>query len=94
MNYGLALSLKLEKFLAQLIADGVEDDPNVSESLEDRAMRMAQEEIYEESGGKWRPWCANGKSIRVGEIILIIDADTIVPEVCLPAPLPVGWDWD
>jgi hypothetical protein len=82
MNYGLALSLKLEKFLAQLIAEGAEDiDPATGESLEDRAMHMAQEEIYEESGRKWRPWCSNGKSLRVGEIILIIDADTIVPEV-------------
>jgi cellulose synthase/poly-beta-1,6-N-acetylglucosamine synthase-like glycosyltransferase len=80
MNYGLAISLKLEKFLAQLIADGVEEDAN--DCLEDKAMRMAQEEIYEESGQKWKPWCANGKSMRVGEIILIIDADTIVPEDC------------
>ncbi|KAH9484535.1 hypothetical protein JR316_0004017 [Psilocybe cubensis] len=80
MNYGLALSLKLEKFLAQLEAEGADD--TADESLEDRAMKMAQEEIYAESGNRWRPWCANGKSLRVGEIILIIDADTIVPEDC------------
>ncbi|RDB23122.1 Glucans biosynthesis glucosyltransferase H [Hypsizygus marmoreus] len=80
MNYGLALSLKLEKFLAQLEADGVEDDLN--DSLEEKAMRMAQEEVYQESGNKFKPWCANAKSLRAGEIILIIDADTIVPEDC------------
>ena len=43
---------------------------------------MAQEEIYEESGRQFQPWCANGKSLRMGEIVLIIDADTIVPEDC------------
>lgn len=79
MNYGLALSIKLEKFLAQLEEEGVEDD--VNECLEDKAMHMAAEEIFEESGRKFKPWCNNGKSIRVGEIILIIDSDTIVPEV-------------
>ncbi|TFK36441.1 glycosyl transferase family group 2-domain-containing protein [Crucibulum laeve] len=80
MNYGLALSLKLEKFLAQLEADGQDD--TLEESLEDRAMKMAQEEIFQECGQQFKPWCANGKSIRVGEIILIIDSDTIVPEDC------------
>ncbi|PPQ70784.1 hypothetical protein CVT26_014719 [Gymnopilus dilepis] len=80
MNYGLALSLKLEKFLAQLEAEGVEDDAD--ECLEDKAMKMAQDEMYAESGNKWRPWCANGKSLRIGALILIIDADTVVPEDC------------
>ncbi|KAF9556186.1 hypothetical protein CPC08DRAFT_744026 [Agrocybe pediades] len=80
MNYGLALSLKLEKFLAQLEAEGVDDDSD--ECLEDKAMKMAQEELYAESGNRFRPWCANGKSLRMGEIVLIIDADTIVPEDC------------
>lgn len=97
MNYGLgtsllyflyygrslitpALSLKLEKFLAQLEAEGADDD--LEECLEDRAMKMAQDEMFQETDGRFKPWCANGKSIRVGEIILIIDSDTIVPEVC------------
>ena len=43
---------------------------------------MAQEEIFEETGRQFKPWCANGKSLRMGEIILIIDSDTIVPEDC------------
>ena len=79
MNYGLQLSLKLEKHLAQLEADGAEDTSD--ECLEDRAMKMAQEEMFAETDGRWRPWCANGKSVRMGEIVLIIDADTIIPEV-------------
>lgn len=72
--------MKLEQFLAQLEAEGADDD--LEECLEDRAMKMAQEEMFQETGGRFKPWCANGKSIRVGEIILIIDSDTIVPEVC------------
>jgi hypothetical protein len=71
--------LKLEKILAKLVADNVPEDPD--ECLEDKAMKMAAEEIYEQNGRKWKPWACNGKSLRVGEIILIIDADTIVPEV-------------
>ena len=43
---------------------------------------MAQEEIFEETGRQFKPWCANGKSLRMGEIILIIDSDTVVPEDC------------
>jgi hypothetical protein len=84
MNYGLQLSLKLEKFLAQLEAQDAGD--NGDDCLEDQAMRMAQEEMYEESGKKWKPRCASGKSLRVGEIILIIDSDTVVPEVCFGYP--------
>ena len=83
MNYGLTLSMKLEKFLAQLIAEGAED--TLDECLEDRAMKMAAEEMYEETEKRWKPLCSNGKSIRVGEIILIIDSDTVVPEVSVAA---------
>ena len=81
MNYGLALSLKPEKHLLALEEQGAQDTPE--ESLEDRALKLAIEETYEESGGKWRPWAENGKSIRIGEIILIVDSDTVVPEDCL-----------
>ena len=31
----------------------------------------------------WRPWAANGKACRVGEIVLLVDSDTVVPEVRL-----------
>jgi hypothetical protein len=79
MNYGLNISLKLEKFLAQLLDEGAEDTPE--ECLEDRALKMAMDEVFEESDGKFMPWGSNGKSLRVGEIILIVDSDTVVPEV-------------
>ncbi|KJA17902.1 hypothetical protein HYPSUDRAFT_205759 [Hypholoma sublateritium FD-334 SS-4] len=80
MNFGLALSLQLETFLEQLEAEGAED--SADECLEDRAMKMAQDAMYQASGGRFMPWCANGKSLRMGAIVLIIDADTIVPEDC------------
>ncbi|KIJ67351.1 hypothetical protein HYDPIDRAFT_108072 [Hydnomerulius pinastri MD-312] len=86
MNYGLALSLKLEKHLKALVEAeerGELDTSGEQESLEDRAMHLACDEVFMESGGKWKPWACNGKSIRIGEIILIVDADTIVPEDCL-----------
>jgi hypothetical protein len=83
MNYGLALSLKLEKHLKVLedAEDRGELDDSEYECLEDMALALAIEEVYNESGGKWQPWASNGKSLRIGEIILIVDADTIVPEV-------------
>lgn len=89
MNYGLALSLKLEQHLANLEAaaaaaasagNGPIDGD--SECLEDKAMNLAIEDMYEETGKRHRPWACNGKSLRVGELILIIDSDTIVPEDC------------
>jgi hypothetical protein len=82
MNYGLTLSLKLEKHLLALEAAGEEDgEPEGGLSFEDRAMEMAIEEIYQESGKKWRPLACNGKALRIGEIILLVDSDTVVPEV-------------
>ena len=84
MNYGLALTLKLEKHMAALIAEAATRGEEIDEddNIEDRALNMAVEETYEESGRQWRPWASNGKSIRLGEIILIVDSDTIVPEDC------------
>lgn len=79
MNYGLRLSLMLEKHLAELQANGAS---NKSECLEDQAMKLAVEEMYEESGRRFKPWAANGKSLRMGEVILIVDSDTVVPEDC------------
>ncbi|KIM63238.1 hypothetical protein SCLCIDRAFT_761985 [Scleroderma citrinum Foug A] len=83
MNYGLALSIKLEKHLKSLEeAEALGELEDTGESLEDRALEMAIEETYEEGGRKWRPWASNGKSLRVGDIILLVDSDTIVPEDC------------
>ncbi|KAK7696513.1 hypothetical protein QCA50_001171 [Cerrena zonata] len=84
MNYGLALSLKLEKHLVNLAAEAEArgEDIDDEEDVEEKAMQMAIDEIYEESGRRWKPWACNAKSLRIGEIILIIDADTLVPEDC------------
>lgn len=83
MNYGLALTMKLEKHLKDLEeAEALGNLEDFDGSLEDYALEMAIEETYEESGQKWRPWASNGKSLRMGEIILLVDSDTIVPEVC------------
>ncbi|KAI0364861.1 hypothetical protein BV20DRAFT_812457 [Pilatotrama ljubarskyi] len=84
MNYGLALSLKMEKHILALEAAAAADSAADHEAnLEDRALEMAIEEVFEESGNKWRPWACNGKSLRMGDFILIVDSDTIVPEDCL-----------
>ncbi|KAG2365953.1 glycosyl transferase family group 2-domain-containing protein [Suillus spraguei] len=83
MNYGLALSLKLEKHLKVLFkAEELGELENDGQLVEDRALNMACEELFTESGDKWKPWACNGKSIRMGEIILLVDSDTIVPEDC------------
>lgn len=78
MNYGLALSLLMEKHLKALQEAGEQDG---EQTLEERALEMAIEETTNESG--FRPWAANAKSCRVGAIILICDSDTLVPEDCL-----------
>lgn len=58
-------------------------DEEIEESLEDLALRAAMDEVYAESGNRFQPWGAGGRALRVGEIILIVDSDTIVPEDCL-----------
>ncbi|KAJ7758797.1 glycosyl transferase family group 2-domain-containing protein [Mycena maculata] len=84
MNYGLALSLKMEAKLAELEAlermGQIPYDEDMC--LEDRALELAVEQVYEETGRKWKPWARNGRSCRIGDIILICDSDTIVPEDC------------
>lgn len=83
MNYGLALSLKLEAKLLELEESGHLDEHD-GVTIEDKALELAIEEVYEENGQKWKPWASNGKSLRVGDVILIVDSDTIVPEVRFP----------
>ncbi|KAL0959386.1 hypothetical protein HGRIS_014637 [Hohenbuehelia grisea] len=121
MNYGLALSLKAEKHLEDLMAAAAASGPDRTstssnvpgsslthelhqygmqyqhregddmralvgsgeEDLEEKALQMAIEEMFEASGGRYRPWAANGKATRLGEIVLIVDSDTVVPEDCL-----------
>lgn len=50
--------------------------------IEEKALQMAVEQVYEESGRRHKPWAKGGKACRMGEIILIVDSDTIVPEDC------------
>ena len=58
-----------------------EDEYALPTSLEERALMRAVEETWEESGKRWRPWAKNGRACRVGEIVLLVDSDTVVPEV-------------
>lgn len=78
--------------------DGSRHEDEGPMSLEDLALQLAIEEVYESTGSKWKPWASmrstsirvliadlaavNGKALRLGEIILIVDSDTIVPEGC------------
>jgi hypothetical protein len=89
MNYGLALSLKMEEIIRRLemeraekasVTDSTTSDDG-GEDIEERALNMAVEETYQESGRSFRPWAHNAKALRIGEVILIVDSDTIVPEV-------------
>jgi cellulose synthase/poly-beta-1,6-N-acetylglucosamine synthase-like glycosyltransferase len=69
--------------------DGAEPSVEGSENdeipPEDRALLMAIEEVHESTGKRdgLKPWAANGRAIRIGEIVLLVDSDTIVPEDCL-----------
>ncbi|GJE95303.1 glycosyl transferase family group 2-domain-containing protein [Phanerochaete sordida] len=85
MNYGLLLSLKLEKHMAALVAEAAARGEAIDEDddVEERALQLAVEETFEETGRRWRPWAHNARSLRIGELILIVDSDTIVPEDCL-----------
>lgn len=89
MNYGLSVSLRMESWITKIeeqkardASTGSSETDDDDEEIEEKALRLALEEIYEENGKKWQPWARNAKSIRMGEIILIVDSDTIVPEVC------------
>lgn len=61
----------------------MDEDEDDGESFEDLALSLALDEVFEESGGRFQPWAAHGRALRMGEIVLIVDSDTIVPEDCL-----------
>ncbi|KAF8151650.1 glycosyl transferase family group 2-domain-containing protein [Crassisporium funariophilum] len=82
MNYGLQLSLLMEKHILELEASGDTSSFEPDQSLEDKALELAIEETYEATGKKWKPWANNARSLRVGDIILIVDSDTVVPTDC------------
>ncbi|KAF8525029.1 glycosyl transferase family group 2-domain-containing protein [Hysterangium stoloniferum] len=123
LNYGLALSLRVEQLIAELeanplayapdpfstpsaistpnskpytspnihVADLISNPnlsrccsdsttqnhtPNGNITIEERALSLA---IAETSG---QAWASGARSLRIGEIILLVDSDTMVPEDC------------
>ena len=83
MNYCLDFSIRVEDELLKLIADTcrerscTQDDLSIED--EDNLYDQARNTIVERDGGK--TWAAG--NVRLGEVILIIDSDTRVPEDCL-----------
>ncbi|KAI0268001.1 hypothetical protein BGY98DRAFT_1180546 [Russula aff. rugulosa BPL654] len=90
MNYGLVLSPKMEEIVRRLeiergekasLADSsASTDGDGGKDIEEQALRLAVEEIYEESGRRFKTWAHNAKALLMGEVILIADSDTIVRE--------------
>ncbi|KIM44070.1 hypothetical protein M413DRAFT_443129 [Hebeloma cylindrosporum] len=78
MNYGLQLSLCMEKHILALESSDYKGEL----SLEEQGLELAIEETYEATGKKWKPWAKGARSLRIGDIILIVDSDTVVPEDC------------
>ncbi|PVF94594.1 hypothetical protein CPB86DRAFT_776587 [Serendipita vermifera] len=86
MNYGLALSMRMEEILEQLQQQQQGNNrnsvnpfgPNGEEEddIEERALQMAVDETNGQA------WAKGGRHLRIGEIILIVDSDTQVPEDC------------
>ncbi|GFZ49140.1 hypothetical protein JCM24511_06890 [Saitozyma sp. JCM 24511] len=84
MNFGNALSLRVEQIMDEIRPEPPEDDPiakanwvwtsDDEKEIYDEALEQA---LAESEGIAW----AAG-NIRIGEIILIIDSDTRVPEDC------------
>lgn len=84
MNFGNRLSLRVEEIMDELRPEPAEDDHEAQlnwvwtdedeKEIYEEALAMA----IEESNGV--AWAAG--NIRVGELILIIDSDTRVPEDC------------
>ncbi|KAK3217316.1 hypothetical protein GRF29_1g2672114 [Pseudopithomyces chartarum] len=83
MNYCLDFSLRVEDELLRLIEERARERGCTSEDLtiddEDELYGRAMNAMLEQDGG--RTWAAG--NIRMGEVILIVDSDTRVPEDCL-----------
>jgi len=79
MNYGLTLSLRMEQIIRELqpiekANPAIADEEELP--LEERALRRAVDETNGQA------WASNARSIRIGEIILLVDSDTQVPDDC------------
>jgi hypothetical protein len=71
----------MERHILEFEASNEKFDGDLS--LEEKALELAVEETYEATGKRWKPWARNARSLRIGDIILIVDSDTIVPEVSI-----------
>ena len=78
MNYGLSLSLRMEEILCELEADPSQNPFGDADEVDlaERALELAVDET------KGQAWAKGGRALRMGEIILIVDSDTQVPEDC------------
>ncbi|CAG7848461.1 SubName: Full=Uncharacterized protein {ECO:0000313/EMBL:CCA73139.1} [Serendipita indica DSM 11827] len=83
MQAQLAKAAEREQGITNGHSAWADEEEEGEESLEELALRAAMDEVYAESGNRFQPWGAGGKALRVGELILIVDSDTIVPEDCL-----------
>ncbi|WWC87221.1 uncharacterized protein L201_002109 [Kwoniella dendrophila CBS 6074] len=81
MNYASALSLRVEEIMDELrplAEEKLDSETNWNELHENDVYDAALAQALEEKEGK--AWAAG--NIRIGEVILIIDSDTRVPEDC------------
>ncbi|KAF2205964.1 hypothetical protein GQ43DRAFT_384692 [Delitschia confertaspora ATCC 74209] len=83
MNYCLDFSLRVEDELLRLISETcrargcTQDDLTIED--EDKLYEQARESTVAQDGGK----TIAGGNVRLGDVILIVDSDTRVPEDCL-----------
>ncbi|KAF2148423.1 hypothetical protein K461DRAFT_247893 [Myriangium duriaei CBS 260.36] len=85
MNYCLEFAGRVEDEFLRLLEDRAKEQictvAELSVDDEDELLEIARQTMNEQDGG--RTWSAG--DVRVGEFILIIDSDTLVPETCLLA---------
>ncbi|KAJ7367670.1 hypothetical protein DFH08DRAFT_946658 [Mycena albidolilacea] len=62
---------------------GGSDTLMIGDDLTQHPLGMTIKLIYEESGRRWCWWVVNGKATRLGEYVVIVNSDTVVPEDCL-----------
>ena len=75
------------------LAHSASTDDDGGKNIEEQALLLTSEEIYEESGRRrFEPRANNAEAPRMGEVILIVDSDTIVREVsCSQIELGTGF---
>jgi len=78
MNFALNISNRVEDTLQTAISARLEKEDGITEDEEARLYQEALKEVLESD-----PRAKAGGNIRMGEIILIVDSDTRVPEDCL-----------